>query len=72
MVKVSGVILASPAHILMAATCRSQYRRFQDLGVDNQVPGPGRYFDDREVGGASLFSSFSAYVSGGVLIMSVG
>jgi hypothetical protein len=28
--------------------CRSQYKRFQDLGVDNKVPGPGRYFDELE------------------------
>mmetsp|Transcript_13229 Transcript_13229/g.19930 ORF Transcript_13229/g.19930 Transcript_13229/m.19930 type:complete len:366 (+) Transcript_13229:61-1158(+) len=26
---------------------KSQYKRFQDLGVDNKVPGPGRYFDTR-------------------------
>lgn len=26
---------------------RSQYKRFQDLGVDNKVPGPGRYFDEK-------------------------
>jgi hypothetical protein len=24
---------------------RSQYKRFQDLGMDNKVPGPGKYFD---------------------------
>lgn len=28
--------------------------RFQDMGVDNKVPGPTRYFDDRREEEASV------------------
>lgn len=31
----------------MLISSRSQYKRFQDLGVDNHIPGPGKYFDSK-------------------------
>ncbi len=31
----------------MSISHRSKHTRFQDLGVDNKVPGPTRYFDDQ-------------------------